>query len=1466
MATYKFDKIEYNGNTYVVSDSGALPLTGGQVTGPVTFGDAVSIDEATVGDLVVNGSASFTNNIQANTINGDLTGDVTGNVVGNVSGSAGTAGAFTSAKSVTLTGDVTGSASSTGGWSIATTVKDDSHNHTADTIMVPKITKSYTGVIASANNHDNAALYCIKIVPDSYTGQWYLKYRVFANMDGVSDANGHGYEESYVYINGMRNTYASYRTWNNVSNTSYRPYYYHSIYRAKQAGATTYGHVMGINLYSSYNPTNTTYKRNVTFEILDYGGCTISFFDAPTKYASIPGTGSTNYDGRSDFDGTTQGNTMSGDRNTTTTYGTIDYYFRPYAGQALYRYKYVMQGEDNRVYPITITNQTDSTQVAKVPTTVGLRPWKIWFYNSTTTINAGAVIGGQTLQETGYTTAAVYNFNANIPTYQMVYLKGTYNATKDLFYLYNNGSSPCTSYYTLVPDNTANITLSNYFAEGYYYVLLGASYSSANYVTLFGNHPLYYFDGTNLKEVNRIAPDWDESDSTSPSYIENRTHYRTSLGYNRTIVCNDFDGYWTNPSWTFAKNNITYPYEFEHYGIVDSNGMDIKNEVIPNINVSPISASITVNGATTNYSSFSVDKGFNDDYGSTVLYYYNNDIIIIFFINDDENETLSNGSTFIRLKTLPVDSDDEAVVISNLTITIPTTNEQFIYTKKLDSRYLDGKLIIPGTGSDSEIFNNISYNKASGSYSHAEGSNTKASSYNSHAEGGSTVASGSNSHAEGSHTIAYGNNSHAEGEYTRAYGSCSHAEGSGWADQINVTLTGDANVYTYNVTNTPTLSYNQRMRISTAEIVFYDENDEEIIARVTSTNYTNGNKLTSITFNKSLSSTAITNQSYYIMFRSIVGISGRYAHVEGYGCFADNDASHAEGYTTISSHRGSHSEGEETIASGQASHAEGDSTIASGSRSHAEGLGTSASSQGAHAEGYYTIADGIGSHSEGNFTKASGAYSHAEGYYTYSLNNSSHSEGGYYHGTYTINYVYLTGEANATTYSINGLYIDNTSIPLSSEYAKNLTGFFIGGTDEAHRVISTTISDGKLSSVTLNNTLGTSSLNNLKFTIYLGTYALGIGSHTEGFATIAKGQDSHAEGSTTIASVYYGHAEGYRATASGQEAHAEGNYTIASGQASHAEGSETVADGLISHAEGNFTRACEQASHAEGYYSIANAKGAHAEGGYSTGSTNNNYLYLTGDANATTYTVNSMKIGDSVTNAPNLVGFRFQTADKQKIISQTTSGGVVTSITVDKTLSSSTVSNSKYKLCFGTVASGISSHSEGVLTSSNGYASHAEGFATFASKDYSHAEGYGSIASNRYAHAEGQSTTASEYSSHSEGYSTVASGTSSHAEGSLTVASGSYSHSEGSHTTAQRRSQHVFGEYNVLDTYGADTLAKGQYIEIVGKGTSSSARSNARTLDWSGNETLAGSITLGKGTSDEVTLTPAKLKQLLALL
>lgn len=130
-----------------------------------------------------------------------------------------------------------------------------------------------------------------------------------------------------------------------------------------------------------------------------------------------------------------------------------------------------------------------------------------------------------------------------------------------------------------------------------------------------------------------------------------------------------------------------------------------------------------------------------------------------------------------------------------------------------------------------------------------------------------------------------------------------------------------------------------------------------------------------------------------------------------------------------------------------------------------------------------------------------------------------------------------------------------------------------------------------------------------------------------------------------------------------------------------------------------------------------------------------------------------------------------------------------------------------------------------------------------ASGNYSHAEGSDTTASGNYSHAEGQSTTASGTNSHAEGFKTTASGHSAHAEGQETEASGQHSHAEGAGTIANHKSQHVWGEYNVADPSSAATTQRGTYVEIVGKGLGPGVRSNARTLDWNGNETIAGTLT-----------------------
>lgn len=120
--------------------------------------------------------------------------------------------------------------------------------------------------------------------------------------------------------------------------------------------------------------------------------------------------------------------------------------------------------------------------------------------------------------------------------------------------------------------------------------------------------------------------------------------------------------------------------------------------------------------------------------------------------------------------------------------------------------------------------------------------------------------------------------------------------------------------------------------------------------------------------------------------------------------------------------------------------------------------------------------------------------------------------------------------------------------------------------------------------------------------------------------------------------------------------------------------------------------------------------------------------------------------------------------------------------------------------------------------------------------EYAWAEGKDTIASGNRSHAEGDNATASNFASHAEGSNTTASGIQSHAEGYNTTASGQISHAEGRGTVAQGKNQHVQGIYNIEDTTSA---------HIVGNGGDNYSRSNAYTLDWSGNAWFAGDVYTG---------------------
>lgn len=140
------------------------------------------------------------------------------------------------------------------------------------------------------------------------------------------------------------------------------------------------------------------------------------------------------------------------------------------------------------------------------------------------------------------------------------------------------------------------------------------------------------------------------------------------------------------------------------------------------------------------------------------------------------------------------------------------------------------------------------------------------------------------------------------------------------------------------------------------------------------------------------------------------------------------------------------------------------------------------------------------------------------------------------------------------------------------------------------------------------------------------------------------------------------------------------------------------------------------------------------------------------------------------------------------------------------------------------------------LNSSGDYA-FSEGYGVKATGDRSHAEGDRTTASAYAAHAEGMSTTANGQASHAEGSETSASDVEAHAEGKGSVASGYFSHAQNNYTVASRRAQTAIGEYNIAETGSSAT--RGSYSLIIGNGTSDTARSNALTVDWSGNVNIA---------------------------
>ena len=310
-------------------------------------------------------------------------------------------------------------------------------------------------------------------------------------------------------------------------------------------------------------------------------------------------------------------------------------------------------------------------------------------------------------------------------------------------------------------------------------------------------------------------------------------------------------------------------------------------------------------------------------------------------------------------------------------------------------------------------------------------------------------------------------------------------------------------------------------------------------------------------------------------------------------------------------------------------------------------------------------------------------------------------------------------------------------------------------------------------------------------------------------------------------------------------------YNTADGNCAHSSGADTHADGNFSYAQGDTTTANRAWQHVFGRANVIE------EGAHNTAGT---YIEIVGNganaadrSNARTLDWNGnevlagkLTVGTAPTNDMDV-------ATKKYVDDHAGESSFDLSDRMEKaTGSHSIVINQTSGGALPNTATGGDAFACGAGTDATGDQSHAEGFETTSSGENSHAEGKGSTASGDNSHSEGYVTTASGYHAHSEGRETTASGMDAHSEGADTIASGNNSHAEGLGTLATHNAQHVFGSYNTQDPSSATASNRGTYIEIVGKGTAANARSNARTLDWNGNEVLAGKLTVGAGPTNNM--------------
>ena len=358
--------------------------------------------------------------------------------------------------------------------------------------LKPVETHTYTDIIATKNESRYATFFFAKVNMETWDGIWRVKLKITVTVPGQLAYNATTITELW----GTAVTCISYKNQNSIKSTSYRPVYYVSIFTPSSTGFQNgCGAWIGINLVSSGNNTNASYKRSCVVELLDYENCTVEFVNSVITPDNIPNLSAhanwytsivTSFN---NFDFSNPGLRETGDENLSVISRLHNYYTYYTTDSVLYRYQMLFSMSEDRVTPLNnVNNSTGTTK--KMLTNVEFDPFgRIFFYNTTTTIAANSLI----------------NNSGPVYMYDLIDLRYTFNitsgvASETVMTLVSNKNV----YLKVYPTTNGKVKLASATPlvqelpsteDGYWYILLGRQFDWYR-MTLLAEHPVYeYYNG-----------------------------------------------------------------------------------------------------------------------------------------------------------------------------------------------------------------------------------------------------------------------------------------------------------------------------------------------------------------------------------------------------------------------------------------------------------------------------------------------------------------------------------------------------------------------------------------------------------------------------------------------------------------------------------------------------------------------------------------------------------------------------------------------------------------------------------------------------------------------------------------------------------------------------------------------------------------------------------------------------------